>query len=171
MVYAWCTDGVRMVYGWCTDGVRMVYGWCTDGVRSHLLATPKPPQSSYKAPTRLPQSRVHAWYKPHQSRPGGKRKPGNWADAPCASLVLRWGIRSRYGAFTESVPGIDRPRLATFQLNQRRIWHLHRRKIKGQAARGSAVRVSQLRAPCRGRRRDWGRAPGIPGLRTTRHPR
>ena len=178
---------------WCTDRVRLVYGYCTDGVRSHLLATPKPPQGSHKAPTKPGtcevQARcepgnwegigrckpstcvVDAWYKPHPSHPGGRGKPGNWADAPCAPLELGWGFRSQHGVSAETVPGIDSSGFAAFQRNQRRISHLHRRKTKGEAARGSGVRLRRLRAPYRGRRRDWGRARCIPGLRTTRHPR
>jgi hypothetical protein len=181
-----------------------VYAWCTDGVHSHLLAIPKPSQSSHKAPTRLPQgshkaptrlpqnqvhawfkpgtshvlgrglggaSQVHAWYKPHPSHPGSRGKPENWADAPCASLELRWGFRSQHGVSAETVPGIDSSGLAAFQRNQRRISHLHRRKTKGEAARGSAVRLSRLRVPYRGRRMGWAHGRCMRGLRTTRHRR
>jgi hypothetical protein len=43
---------------------------------SQLVGTPKPPQSHSKAPTRLPQSQVHARYKPCAWEGIGRCKPG-----------------------------------------------------------------------------------------------
>jgi len=68
---------------WCTDRVRLVYGYCTDGVRSHLLATPKPPQGSHKAPTKPGTCEVQA-----------RCEPGNWEGIgrckPSTCVVHAW---------------------------------------------------------------------------------
>jgi hypothetical protein len=58
MVYAWCTDIVRILYGYCTDIVRILYRYCTHVVQMVYMATHKPPDSHPKATPKPEESRV-----------------------------------------------------------------------------------------------------------------